>query len=431
MLQRHISIKTIFLLVFKNEVIWKNVLLTNRKVVNVLDILIVCREVPSNWIVSTNKIFFLMKYFKEQKYDCTVICFKNQKFNEINDENQDNIIAVEQPTKIGLLKSLFFSFFLILKSRRVLPLISPQLKKQLDDLISTKHFDIVLVDQVMARYVSSFNKKCPVILDVVEPSVYSHHEYYLNENKPIMKILKALNFLRFKYLHVPCYQDYEYFFFVTQIHHKLLEQHLPKFGKYYYIPQGVNISYFSPSISNEEESNSILFTGGMRYDPNESAVVFFIENIFPLIKRNIPKIKFYIVGLDPSSKILNYNSENIIVTGFVEDTREYFKRTCVVVVPIIVDDGGYKMKVLEAMAMARPCVSTSLGVKGLDIEDGVNIIVADNPQLFADTIIKLLKNEEIRKTIGRNARILVEKKYSTDDMCKSINKTFQEVIKNK
>jgi polysaccharide biosynthesis protein PslH len=395
----------------------------------ILDILIVCREVPSVWNVSTNKIFYLTKYFKAQKYNCTIICFKNQKFNEIYNENEANILAIEPPTKIGILESFFFSLFLILKSRRILPLISPQLKQQLDDLISTKQFNIILVDQLMARYVSSFHKECPVILDVVDPLIYSLHENYLNENNPIMKILKGLNLLRYKYLHIPCYLDYEYFCFVTQIHHKLLEQHLPKWGKYYYIPQGVNISYFSPSISCEEESNTILFTGGMRYGPNESAVIFFVENIFPLIKKIIPSIKFYVVGIDPSPKILNYNSENIIVTGFVEDTRKYFNRTCVVVVPIILDDGGYKMKVLEAMAMAKPCVSTSLGVKGLNVEDGVNVIVADNPQLFADTIIKLLMDKVDRKTIGRNARRLVERNYSTENMCELINKTFQEIIK--
>ncbi len=398
---------------------------------NALNILIVCRGVPSIWNVSTNKIFFLMKFFREQKYDCTLICFKNQKFNEYENIDATNLIIVDRPTKFDLLKSLLFSILISYKSKRVLPLISPQFKKQLDDLIDSKYFDIVLVDQLMSQYIVCFNKKVQAVLDVVDPLVYSVHENYLYEKKTIMKFLRALNFLRYKYVYMPCYQDYANYFFVTQTHHKLLELYLPKSRKYYYIPQGVNISFFTPSISSEEEVNSILFTGGMSYIPNESAVIFFIENIFPLIKNVIPNIKFYVVGLDPSSQILNYNSKNIIITGFVEDIREYFKRACVVVVPIIVDDGGYKIKVLEAMAMAKPCVSTPLGIKCLDIENEVNVIVADNPQLFADNVIRLIKNEEIRKTIGKNARALVEKKYSTEDMCKSINNAIQEIVQIK
>lgn len=177
----------------------------------------------------------------------------------------------------------------------------------------------------------------------------------------------------------------------------------------------------------EEELQSLIFTGSMSYPPNVHAVLFFFEMIYPLIKQQIPEVKFYVVGNNPSKGILRLRSSDIIITGFVEDIRPYIAKASVVIVPIISDDGGFKIKVLEAMAMGKPIVSTSLGAKGIDVSDGENIIIAGNPKEFADRVIELLNNEQQRKRIGANARRLIEEKYSWEKMTDMLNDAFQEI----
>ena len=135
------------------------------------------------------------------------------------------------------------------------------------------------------------------------------------------------------------------------------------------------------------------------------------------------------VGSNPSTEILRLRSRDIIITGFVEDIRPYIAKASVVIVPIVTDDGGFKIKVLEAMAMGKPIVSTSFGAKGLNVTPEENIIIADDPEEFARRVIELLNDEELREKIGANARKLMEEEYTWGKMTDMLNDVFQRVAR--
>lgn len=177
------------------------------------------------------------------------------------------------------------------------------------------------------------------------------------------------------------------------------------------VSNGVDTSYFKPHIS-KDRVPKVVFAGHMAYLPNEDAVLHFCNEILPLIRRSVPDVEFYVVGKRPLDRILQIPQKDplVKVTGFVQDVRPYMASDFVYVAPLRIGSGT-RIKILEAMAMKMAVVSTSVGCEGLEVEDGLNILIADQPADFAKKTVELIKNPEKREQIGENARRLVEEKY--------------------
>ena len=191
------------------------------------------------------------------------------------------------------------------------------------------------------------------------------------------------------------------------------------------IPMGVDLDYYQSGSS--EYGLNLLFTGTIRYFPNKDAVLYFYNEIFPLVKKVIPDVKFYIVGNQPPKNIIKLASGNdIVVTGRVEDVRPYFDKSAVFVCPLR-SGSGMQAKILEAMAMGVPVVTTSLGFEALDAVAGRDILVADDPKRFAEEVIRLVKDKDLRQYISQNARKLVEEKYGWSSIVERLNAVYESI----
>ncbi len=176
------------------------------------------------------------------------------------------------------------------------------------------------------------------------------------------------------------------------------------------IPNGVDTELYQPSHKDEEES-TIIYTGSMDWFPNEDAAIYFIDEILPAIQINRPNLKFYVVGQYPSERLKRYgNRTGVVVTGRVDDVKPYIARAAVYVVPLRIG-GGTRLKILEALAMGKAVVSTSVGAEGLDLTVDDEILIADEPTTFADTVIQLIDDKSIRRDLGENGRRRVEATY--------------------
>jgi len=156
-----------------------------------------------------------------------------------------------------------------------------------------------------------------------------------------------------------------------------------------------------------------VFTGSMDWMPNEDGILYFVDAILPLIRKQRPKVKLWIVGRRPGKKILALaeSDPGIEVTGRVDDIRPSIAKGSVYIVPLRVG-GGTRLKIFEAMAMGKAVVSTTIGAEGLPVTNGSDIILADEPAHFADEVYRLLGSPAERKRIGDAARRIVEEKYS-------------------
>jgi len=176
------------------------------------------------------------------------------------------------------------------------------------------------------------------------------------------------------------------------------------------VPNGVDSNYFS--VADGSRANcSIVFTALMNYPPNIDAVMWCCDEILPIVRSKHPEICFKIVGDKPGPAVLALaQKKGVQVTGRVPDVRPYLSESLALVVPLR-SGGGTRLKILEAMAMGRPVVSTYQGAEGLEITDGVNILLADTPEKFASHISALIVDPQLGKRLGAAGRYLVETKY--------------------
>lgn len=159
------------------------------------------------------------------------------------------------------------------------------------------------------------------------------------------------------------------------------------------VPNGVDTEYFMPAPE-PPEPNLVLFTGAMDYAPNDDAMRYFLDRIWHRVASRIHAARLEIVGRAPSDHLrrLANASPGLTLTGWVPDTRPYLARASVVVVPLRIG-GGSRLKILEAMAMRKPVVSTSVGAAGLGVAANKHLLIADEPDGFAEHVVSILAND--------------------------------------
>ena len=178
------------------------------------------------------------------------------------------------------------------------------------------------------------------------------------------------------------------------------------------VPTGVDTDYFRPTGTVTRNRNEIVFTGSMDWLPNEDAVAWFADRILPRILAEVPDARFTIVGRTPSEKVraLARAHEAISVTGSVPDVRPYMERAAAFVIPIRIA-GGTRLKVYEAMGMEIPIVSTTIGVEGLPVHDGTEVLIADESDQFADAVVRVLRDPELGARLARTAAERVRSEF--------------------
>jgi sugar transferase (PEP-CTERM/EpsH1 system associated) len=176
------------------------------------------------------------------------------------------------------------------------------------------------------------------------------------------------------------------------------------------IPTGVDTAYFTPATGGERHAH-LVFTGSMDWLPNEDGMVHFVREILPLIRRAEPDVTLSIVGRAPTPAVQRLAHEaGVEVTGRVDDVRPHIAAASVYVVPLRIG-GGTRLKIFEAMSMAKAVVSTTIGAEGLPVTPDRDIVIADEPARFADAVIRLIRDDDARRQIERAARQLVVQKY--------------------
>jgi len=166
-----------------------------------------------------------------------------------------------------------------------------------------------------------------------------------------------------------------------------------------------------PPTTSFSERRNLMFLGGFDHLPNVDAVKYFIQEIFPSIKRKIPTIKLLIVGSNPPKEIEQLNTNDTIVKGYIKELAPYFENCRVLVAPLRFG-AGVKGKIVESMAHGLPVVTTSIGTEGMDLTDGENILTADTPEEFAGKVVVLYQDGELWSKLSRNSQTTIDNRFS-------------------
>ena len=192
------------------------------------------------------------------------------------------------------------------------------------------------------------------------------------------------------------------------------------------IPNGVDVAHYQPDFSTEAPAH-LIYIGSMDWYPNEDAVAFFADEVLPQIHAEVPDVKFSIVGGNPSARVQKLaETEGIVVTGRVPEIKPYFAEATVFVVPLRIGSGT-RLKILEALAMGKAIVSTSVGAEGLDLKDGEEIFIADEPTVFAEAVTRLLKDPSLRRRIGEKGRARVEQDYDWRSISEKLHQLYTKI----
>jgi polysaccharide biosynthesis protein PslH len=178
------------------------------------------------------------------------------------------------------------------------------------------------------------------------------------------------------------------------------------------IPNGVDLDYFSRTLGRTGDRTTAVFLGTMDYEPCDTGVLHFCEHILPLVRRKLPALQLVVVGRNPSTRLRSVAAADprIVLRGRVDDVRPHVQGAGVFVVPLL-GGSGTRLKILEAMAMGVPIVTTSIGVEGIDAVHGRDIRVADAPEEFAAAVVGVLDNPQEAAALATSARALVERQY--------------------
>ncbi len=203
-------------------------------------------------------------------------------------------------------------------------------------------------------------------------------------------------------------------------------QHCPK-DAIEIIPNGVDITHYQPDFAAEAPAH-LIYIGSMDWYPNEDAVAFFADEVLPSIQSKVPNVQFSIVGGNPSGRVQKLaERDGVVVTGRVPEIKPYFAEATVFVVPLRIGSGT-RLKILEALAMGKAIVSTSVGAEGLDLKNGKEIFIADEPDAFADAVTRLLTDEQLRRRIGENGRARVEQDYDWRRIGEKLHILYTQIL---
>ena len=310
------------------------------------------------------------------------------------------------------------------KPFQVLYFQSSELQNKLNDILARHQFDAVHVQHLrMSPYLANRND-IPRILDLPDAfSLYWERRRTVPrglltkmfENMEQRRVFKYEGILKKYNLSLACSQeDIEYLENQHHSHNLRL------------LPNGVDLKTFFPRDHNYTHHNTILFTGNMDYAPNIDSVIYFANEIFPLIKSQLPEVEFIIAGQRPVKKVLDLANDSIKVTGFVKDLAAMYNTASVVVAPLRFG-AGTQNKVLEAMAMGVPVVCSNIGFKGLGIKSGEGAIMQISPKDFAGSVIELLRSQQLRENVGKKGIEIVKQHFDWDAIASLLEAYFFEI----
>lgn len=303
---------------------------------------------------------------------------------------------------------------------------NPQLKAAVATALGSGRYDVLLVEYLEASCA------LPSVLPI--PSIFTHHEvqyaayhraarqYGLFDRRRWKTLLNALRMVRYE--RETC-SRFERIFTVSPQDESALRRYGPR------LPievssMGVDTQYFQ-EVKGEPDPATLVFIGYYEHSPNTDAAVWFVREILPLIRREVPECQLFLVGSYPTPPVLELaRVPGVTVTGRVPDLRTWLQRATAFVAPIRLG-GGMRGKVVEALAAGRAVVSTRVGAAGLVAEDGRHLLLADDPAEFAAKTVSVLRDQGLRRRLGAAAAALVRQHYDWSIQVDKYHRAIEEL----
>jgi glycosyltransferase involved in cell wall biosynthesis len=366
-----------------------------------------------------------------RRHDVSVFMFYPALHPDPHDGLGDPFVNVERlpmqlPGKAGALDTAGYAAnMLSLQPYQIRKFCRPEVGRRLGQLVQHKQFDVLLCDYLVTAAVIPWALRLPTVIFThnVEAVIW-RRRFEVSQN-PLWRLVAWREYKTIARAERRFTELADHVLTVSDDDRRSFLEFLPD-DKVTTVPTGVDLEYYRPRPL--AETPTLVFTGSMDWIPNEDAILHFAEEILPLIQLQVPDVSLYVVGREPSRKILALAAQNpaIRVTGAVGDIRPYVHAASAYIVPLRIGSGT-RIKIFEAMAMGMPVVSTTIGAEGLPVQHGKNVLLGDTPADFAARTIELLQHRSARERMGRAARALVESQYSWSTVTNVVETTLDRV----
>jgi glycosyltransferase involved in cell wall biosynthesis len=315
---------------------------------------------------------------------------------------------------------------------------TPVFRKLLFEAVQTQAFDVIHVEHLRgAEYgvwleaqmrAHRLAKRVPIVWDSVDCISYLFQQAMHQSANLRTRLMTRIELGRTRRYEGRITTRFDHVFVASAADKKAFEALGTAHGPISVVPNGVDLEYFHPGDLAQRQS-SIVFSGKMSYHANVTAAHYLATQVMPLVWATRPEVQLVIAGSRPPKSIMALAGEypgHVTVTGYLPDLRTPLQQACIAAAPLLYG-AGVQNKVLEAMACATPVIATSRAVNALDVKPGVDCLVADTPQAFADAILQLLGNAALRRQIGAAGRCYVEAQHNWHSITTRMESIYSEV----
>jgi len=310
-----------------------------------------------------------------------------------------------------------------LQKRGIEVVYHPYVRNVRDYLISHGcDFDIVVLSRCdfARKHIADVRRHAPrsrIIFDTVDlHSLRAHREAQISVDPEAREKARQIEEMEYDLI-----RQADETWVTSSVEQKLLQERSPEKS----IQLVSNIVDIPGSSTPFELRRGFLFIGGFQHTPNTDAVLFFLRKIYPMVKERLRDAKFYIIGDKPPPEVVALAGENVVITGLQRDVRPFFESVRLSIAPLRFG-AGVKGKINQSMAWGVPVVATSVAVEGMELRNGEDILVADEPENFARLMVELYKSEDLWNRISESTIKKTRALYSVDTARKKLELLFSD-----
>lgn len=362
--------------------------------------------------------------------DTTLFALNTEKHRVDMQEVSDPLIKEFKTVYVDNRIKVFKAFRNLFSSRsyHVERFMSDDVAKALATLLSKEKFDIIQLEgPMLAGYLPMFRQlsKARVILRAHNIEHRIWERMYLTAAPGLKKMYYKLLAKRLKKFEEKAVPQFDAIAAITPDDAGYFKEIAP--GKPVICsPAGLLLQKFA-SFHESTDHFSLFHIGSLDWLPNQEAVKWFIENVWPLIRTKHPEVTFHVAGRHMPEWMRELNGPNLFMVGEVEDAAAFMRDKTIMVVPLL-SGSGMRLKIVEGMAMGKTIVSTHIGAEGINYTDKEHILIADSPEDFANTVSECISNPDLCTRIGQNARNMVFETYDNNKVISKLVHFYQELI---
>jgi glycosyltransferase involved in cell wall biosynthesis len=306
------------------------------------------------------------------------------------------------------------------------------MQQALDRVLRARQFDIINLEfsflgDCNLRQAPPSERLPPLVVDSHNIDYELARQYARDGSSLARRLYAGVNWRKLRREELGAYRDADGVYLCSTADERRLLDQVPS-ARTAVIPNAADVEYYKPrSTDPPRDGRTVVFFGILSYIPNIDGVIHLVRDIWPRIAEAHPKARCKIIGGRPPPSLLALAGPRVELTGFVSDLRPHLAAAAAVVVPLRLG-GGTRLKIVEAMAMGKAIVSTTLGAEGIEAVPGRDLLIEDEPAAFADAVNHLLTEPSLTARIGQSARALAVDRYAWSGAGRALEDFYRRIL---